>query len=143
MSRGYGQEQVEQEAQKRSAKQIIDIEIKGNLVRFFLGENGKQWGDDWDDAPYEHNCGTVYDEYVTGTYDMAFPWDCRLEEQADAVINSQYCRKDFMDRKVAALTITDKFDKIHNFYFGDDMNAILKIGRLCGGMCMGGNTYEK
>lgn len=22
----------------------------------------KQWGDDWDDAPYEHNAGTPYDD---------------------------------------------------------------------------------
>lgn len=23
----------------------------------------EQWGDDWNDAPYEHNCGTPYDDY--------------------------------------------------------------------------------
>lgn len=26
--------------------QIIDMEKKGNVVRFYLGENGKQWGDE-------------------------------------------------------------------------------------------------
>lgn len=29
--------------------QIIDIERKGNVVRYYLGENGTQWGDDWDE----------------------------------------------------------------------------------------------
>lgn len=41
--------------------QIIDMEKKGNVVRFYLGENGKQWGDDWNDAPYDCNAGTVYE----------------------------------------------------------------------------------
>ena len=36
-------------------KEIIDFERKGNLIRLYLGKNGKQWGDDWVDFPYEHN----------------------------------------------------------------------------------------
>jgi len=31
--------------------QVIDFDRKGNVVRFFLGKNGKQWGDVWNDAP--------------------------------------------------------------------------------------------
>ena len=46
---------------------IIDFERKGNIVRFYLGDvnnsNG-YYGDDWDDVPYEHNAGKVYEQYV-------------------------------------------------------------------------------
>lgn len=43
---------------------IIDFERKGNLVRFYLGDDDlEEWyGDDWNDTPYEHNAGQVYDE---------------------------------------------------------------------------------
>ena len=45
---------------------IIDFDKKGNVVRFYLGEDvcNDYWGDDWNDAPYEHNAGTVYNRYV-------------------------------------------------------------------------------
>ena len=50
-------------------EEIIDFERKGNVVRFYLGKNGEQWGDDWDDAPYEHNAGKVYTvSYTTTDY---------------------------------------------------------------------------
>jgi len=31
--------------------QVIDVDRKGNVVRCFLGKNGKPWGDGWHDAP--------------------------------------------------------------------------------------------
>ena len=71
---------------------IIDFEVKGNVVRFYLGNKTDEWGwtnknykdrngntpdwlkpndtyygDDWDDVPYEHNAGLVYDKFVKGT----------------------------------------------------------------------------
>ena len=76
---------------------IIDFEKKGNIVRFYLGEKTEDWGwtnpeykdytgetpswlkpkdtyygDDWDDAPYEHNAGQVYEEFIKGQKDIAF-----------------------------------------------------------------------
>lgn len=55
--------------------EIIDFEQKGNCVRFYLGKNGDQFGDDWDDAPYEDNAGTVYEKFVKATADVAFGMD--------------------------------------------------------------------
>ena len=43
------------------ANEIIDFVRKGNVVRFYLGKNGEQWGDDWDDYPYEYNAEPPYD----------------------------------------------------------------------------------
>ena len=56
---------------------IIDFERKGNLVRFYLGDDDlvEWYGDDWGDTPYEHNAERVYDEYIKGYCDMMFPFD--------------------------------------------------------------------
>lgn len=42
-----------------------------------MDDIGKQWGDDWNDAPYEHNAGSPY-EY--GNHDKAKgrePWEVK------------------------------------------------------------------
>lgn len=59
---------------------LLDLERKGNVVRFYLGvdELEKWWGDDWDDAPYEHNAGPVYERFVLAEADAVFPFDCGL-----------------------------------------------------------------
>ena len=119
--------------------QIIDIEKKVNVVRFYLGENGKQWGDDWDDAPYEHNAGEVYGEYVNATKDIAFPYDYIVLEPCDGVSNSRYSKQDMIKRKVPCLVIVpdelykdDYFlsytfdfwvavDGVIKYYFGDEI----------------------
>lgn len=119
--------------------QIIDIEKKGNVVRFYLGENGKQWGDDWDDAPYEHNAGSVYEEYVKATKDISFPFDDLVLEPCDGVSNSCYSKQDMIKRKVPCLIVVpgelykeDFFiyesfnhwigaDGVLKYYFGDEM----------------------
>lgn len=36
--------------------------IDGNKA-WFTNNFDKQWGDDWDDAPYEHNAGSPYDHW--------------------------------------------------------------------------------
>lgn len=119
--------------------QIIDMEKKGNVVRFYLGENGKQWGDDWDDAPYEHNAGTVYEEYVKGIKDLFFPFDDLVLEPCDRVCNSEWSKNDTINRKVPCLIVVPKdlykndffyyddfkhwvgMDGIQKFYFGDEL----------------------
>ncbi len=57
---------------------VIDFDTRGNVVRLYFGkdDNNDYWGDDWDDIPYEHNAGKVYDQYVYGYIDYAFPFDC-------------------------------------------------------------------
>ena len=48
---------------------IIGWERKGNVVKFVLGDiHLKDWGgDDWNDAPYEHNASTT-PLFGTGKY---------------------------------------------------------------------------
>lgn len=85
--------------------QIIDFERKGNQVRFWLGENGKQWGDDWNDAPYEHNAGSVYSEFVEHKTDLTFDFDAIVLEPCDGVSNSEWCKQDMIERKVPCIVV--------------------------------------
>lgn len=108
--------------------QIIDVERKGNVIRFYVGENGKQWGDDWNDAPYEHNAGTVYSEYVVRHVDYSIPFDLYVHEPSDDGINSQYSKEDFIARKVAPITIESSEwggKVLHSIHFGDDVDETL------------------
>lgn len=116
--------------------EIIDFEKFGNVVRFYLGTNGEQWGDDWNDAPYDCNAGTVYDEYVQGHKDIAFPPEWDVLEPCDGA----YCThvsKEYMKERLSPCIIVRKKDEnwlaegdfartlgcndAIRFYFGDEM----------------------
>lgn len=88
---------------------VIDFARKGNVVRFYLGADElKSWGgDDWNDAPYEHNAGTVYDEYVEAVVDCAVPYDALVLEPANeyGVSNSPWCKDDMQAGKVPCLLV--------------------------------------
>lgn len=86
---------------------IIDWERNGNIVRFYLGVDSLEnwYGDDWDDTPYEHNADTVYQEYVAGTMDIAFPFDAEVSEPCDGYWNSPYCKDDFKSGAVPIITV--------------------------------------
>ena len=143
--------------------QIIDFEKKGNVVRFYLGEKTKDWGwankdfknskgetpdwlepcdtyygDDWDDAPYEHNAGRVYDEFIKGHKDIAFDFDDLVLEPCDGEYNSSWSKEDMREREVPCIIVVpkelikDKYfssdfnrwvanDKVHKYYMGDEI----------------------
>lgn len=89
---------------------IIDWESKGNLVRFYLAKDEIEewWGDDWDDAPYEHNAGTVYNEYVDRVVDVAFRWNTHIYEAGldwRYNGNSPFSKEDFQNRKAPMLVL--------------------------------------
>ena len=53
--------------------------VDGHKVYFTTKDVTEQWGDDWDDAPYEHNAGTPYEpgyyHYTTGSVKDARDWN--------------------------------------------------------------------
>ena len=118
---------------------IIDCRKKGNMVRFYLGNDPEYWGDDWDDRSYEHNCGQVYDRYVLGYKDIAFPFECSVLEPADGCSESHYSREDFKMGLVPCIAVIDNskhadiyweiddfrralgYKDVQKFYFGDIM----------------------
>lgn len=144
---------------------IIDYSKKGNIVRFYLGEKTREngwgnpasskmgqvedwvkeaeypYGDDWDDRPYEHNSGTVYEEFIKGKKDIAFGFDDLVLEPCDGYINNSiWCKEDMVKRQVPCIIVvpyevrkdtwendfdywneqTD--DRIKKFYFGDELS---------------------
>lgn len=152
---------------------IIDVSLKGNVVRFYLGEKTDDWGrtnkdykdsegktptwlkpsdkyygDDWNDNPYEHNAGGVYDEFIKGTKDAKFNFDDLILEPSSDYDNPGYSKEDMVDRKVPCLVIVphkeinwdnmfDGFsswaasDKSIKIYFGDDEEVIDEALRKC------------
>lgn len=120
---------------------IIDFAKKGNVVRFFLGADDlKEWyGDDWDDTPYEYNAGEVYERFVSGHKDIAFPFDDLVMEPCDGAYNSEYCKDDMVHRSVPCIIVVPaklvdiswdnsfahwaSADGVKRYYFGDRMEA--------------------
>ena len=121
---------------------IIDFERKGNVVRFYLGKDDltNWWGDDWDDVPYEHNAGKVYDKFVAGTKDITFDFDNLVLEPANGTFNSQYSKESMVNRLVPCIIVVPKVvykdacsmysddfqhwigaNGIKKFYFGDEI----------------------
>jgi len=110
--------------------EIIDFERKGNLIRLYLGKNGKQWGDDWDDVPYEHNAGRVYKEFVNRICDIVVDFNYDVEEPADMFSNtgnSPYSKKDMIERKTYAFAITKEYVTKAQIYFGDTLASVLEL----------------
>ena len=118
--------------------EIIDFKCKGNLIRFYLGENGTQWGDDWDDTPYDCNAGKVYDEYISGIADVCVPYDALVLEPFNTWGHSNncgFCKQDMINREIPCIIIVppdvldgswhDDFDywvkneNVIKVYFGD------------------------
>ena len=126
---------------------ILDFECFGNIVKLYLGEtvNGI-YGDDWNDIPYEHNAGTVYDKFYTDTVEIAFPLSTQVYEPCFGYDNSPYCKKDFLFRKVPFLLfgqleeswryhdfdeLLEKVPTLHKLYIGDDWEDVLvKYGKF-------------
>ena len=144
---------------------IIDFSKKGNVVRFYLGEKTEGWGwtnkdykdsngetpdwlkpsdvyygDDWDDAPYEHNAGSVYGEFVKGHKDVAFGFDDLVLEPCDGEFNSQFCKDDFAARRTPCVIVVPARlaaerpwsndyrywvgnAEVKKYYYGDEMEA--------------------
>lgn len=125
---------------------IIDFKRKGNIVRFYIGTNGEQWGDDWNDAPYDCNAGQVYDEFVDHYIDVYAPFDALVLEPCDGYCNCPYTKEDMIQRKVPCIIVVpanmadgswhDDFqywvsaDGVGKVYFGDDEESVLKFAHL-------------
>lgn len=148
--------------------EIIDFSKKGNVIRFYLGEKTEDWGwvnkdfkdyrgetpdwlkpcdtfygDDWNDMPYEHNAGTVYEEFIKKFVDVAINYDDLVLEPCEGTFNSSWCKDDMVARKVPCLIIVPKelrkghewntdfrtwigVDGITKIYFGDNVEEIIK-----------------
>ena len=136
---------------------VIDFQRKGNIVRLFLGKDDlKDWGgDDWNDAPYEHNAGGVYPEYITGYLDFAVPFNGIVLEPADGMCNSPWSKDDMKNGKCPMLIILLENDgaiwdedfscvlanrKTKKIYMGDPVE---KVKELLNKIAFGGVVEEQ
>lgn len=105
---------------------IIDFFKHGNVIRLYLGADDCEdyWGDDWNDAPYEHNAGRVYSEYIQGYVEFAFPLKYDVCEACDGYFNSPFSKEDMINRKIPCLTISTEPEI--RIYFGDNIDEISK-----------------
>lgn len=64
---------------------VIDFDKEGNVIRFYLANDdcNDYYGDDWDDTPYEHSAGTVYEEFIEKYVDYAFPLNYLVREASE------------------------------------------------------------
>ena len=122
---------------------IIDFLKYGNEIRLYYGEDdcNDYWGDDWDDAPYEHNAGQVYSEYIKGYVEFAFPLDFTIIEPSDSYVNSPYSKEAMKNRKVPCITISNG-NKL-NIYFEDDTDSTFKAIAGFGGVQLASYDNEE
>lgn len=121
---------------------IIDFEKKGNVVRFYLGDDDctDYWGDDWDDLPYDCNADRVYDRFVKGIHDVSFPFDYKVLEPGDGCLSCNYSKEDIKNRITPCIIAVPPqlvkggwydndfsywvgADGVQRFYFEDKMEA--------------------
>lgn len=74
--------------------------VKDNFAYFTTQPLSEQWGDDWDDAPYEHNAGEPYDFHEHDREAGRKPWEIvkvafggPLETPDDGCVNSRWSVK--------------------------------------------------
>lgn len=105
---------------------IIDWEKKGNVIRFYLGEDDltEWWGDDWGDAPYDCNAGEVYNRFVSGYADVAFGFDWIVKEPCEGKsLNCRYCKDDFVHRVTPIIIASYKTEDDWRMF--DDYDSLL------------------
>ena len=115
---------------------LVDVCWRGNALRLYFGNSVEEiYGDDWDDIPYESNCGTVYSEYVTCVLDVLIPFNYTITDIADDLYygNSKYCRNDFKTGELPLLwLIDDSVDRREDltFYMGDSKDKVVNKLKL-------------
>lgn len=62
--------------------------VKDCWAYFTTKPLSEQWGDDWNDAPYEHNAGTPYGDSQNQITKLA--WEADLDQPCDSYRNSPY-----------------------------------------------------
>lgn len=100
---------------------IIDFEVKGNQVKFYIGTKNcnNYTGDDWNDTPYEHNAGPVYDRFIAGWFVKSFDFDDVVMEPCDGKDNSRFCKDDMKARRVPCICVLPKEFKNYNTWYYD------------------------
>jgi len=134
--------------------------VENNIAYFTTQPLSKQWGDDWDDAPYEHNAGAPYEPCWHNRKDSGiYPCECDLCKREwnkdgtpkwviekimfDAevrlpnygVANSDYSVQDINKKKIA--WIRSLYHKNKSIYAGVNVTEFIEAIEGMGGECYG------
>lgn len=90
------------EAEIRYEEPVLCYIDKYCWAWFTTRQLDKQWGDDWNDAPWEHNAGDPYEFHEHDKRNGIEPWELvRVAFRVDYMVlpgayelNSQYCVRD-------------------------------------------------
>ena len=90
-----------------------------NNIMYFTSDMASQWGDDWDDSPYEHNAGPPYED---GRTIRKIKFRGHFIEPCSFYLNSPYSVQDINNGAVPwAYT-----DKVGGLFGGDSMGKAIK-----------------
>lgn len=78
--------------------------VEGGWAYFTCLPLNEQWGDDWDDAPYEHNAGTPYNRETAQIVKLA--WEGPFDTPDAGVSNSPWSVQDINGGRVPWLKPT-------------------------------------
>lgn len=123
---------------------IIDFERKGNVVRFHLGKDSATDydGEGWEKYPYDR-AERVDEKHITGSADIAFPFDAMVLEPGCGEECCSYSKEDMKAGIVPCIIVVPpnvangssrtQFSYWANgrgvlkFYFGDKMNPTVGL----------------
>lgn len=128
---------------------IDNIDMDSVLELYFteLADVTKQWGDDWDDVPYEHNAEPPYEHDYSqpeqgvkngvGIYPkidiyklfiVMRGWNVDVFTPCSGTINSRYSVEDINRKIVPWLTIVNEKENLKDFiYAGTTIKEFIKI----------------
>lgn len=100
-----------------------------NLITlYFTNDMKKQWGDDWDNIPYEYNAGEPY-EYETDVFSIIINTNYKdVVTPCTGHLNSPYSVKDINEGIIPWITIPNKFKENSCSLFikaGDTLCSVL------------------
>lgn len=96
---------------------------------YFTSNWKEQWGDDWNDRPYEHNAGEPYHHYWVNGVEYEIPIkECyfevhtQVELPCDGHLNSPYSVQDINSKSLPWIRIRIRYRKnvyiCRNFLYG-------------------------
>mgnify|MGYP005757311191 CR=1 FL=1 len=101
--------------------------VEDNFAWFTKLPLNEQWGDDWDDAPYECNAGIPYDK--ENLVVLSFMAPC-LYEPRSSYLNSPYSVEAINNGACAWLTDRDKISIVAGCGIEEFISKIKQVGGI-------------
>lgn len=109
--------------------------VRGCWAYFTPIDLDKQWGDDWDDAPYEHNAGEPYTNCKGVPHEIKrIAFDGPLQTPADLAGSNSAYSVEMINKGAAAWLTTDRWVKQQvSIPAGGSIERFIELVQLSGG----------